>query len=80
VAPWGDFGPHGVAYTLLDGSIARLIGLHPWARVCTNLLWLTIALALIFGTAELRVAQRLMIGSLILGYFLVPIMAFGYMQ
>jgi len=80
VAPWGDFGSHGVAYTLLDGSIARLIGLHPWARVCTNLLWLTIALALIFGTAELRVAQRLMIGSLILGYFLVPIVAFDYMQ
>jgi hypothetical protein len=80
VAPWGDFGLHGFAYTLLDGSIARLIGLHPGTRVCTNLLWLTIALALIFGTVELRVAQRLMIGSLVLGYFLVPIMAFGYMQ
>ena len=80
VARWGDFGPHGFAYTLLDGSISRLIGKHPATRVGANLLWLTIALALIFATVDLRIAQRLMIGSLVLGYFLVPIVAFGYMQ
>jgi hypothetical protein len=77
VARIGGFDAHGVAYTILNGSIARMVGMRPLNMIITNLVFLGLTLLLILR-ARFGRAQKTSIVSILLLYAVVPVWLFTY--
>jgi hypothetical protein len=77
VARIGGFDAHGVAYTILNGLIARVSGMRPLSMIITNLVFLGLTLLLILH-ARFDRDQKTSIVSILLLYAVVPVWLFTY--
>lgn len=71
---------HGFAYSLLHGSIGKLIGFHPLNIPLTNIAFILLALLLVARQQGLQVSQKTAIAVVLLAYFTVPLYSFTFMQ
>ncbi|MDH3349001.1 MAG: hypothetical protein OEM02_13000 [Desulfobulbaceae bacterium] len=71
---------HGFAYSLLHGSIGKLIGSHPLNIPLTNIAFVLMSLLLIAKQKALQSSQKAAIAVVLLAYLTVPVFSFTFMQ